>query len=152
MPRLIYIALDPKCFLHFWPHTPPSPRPSLLPWQLLCMTVSCMSCHRQWYFPWLCGALHHSRLVGWHAQSYEQLAHCDQWDNVGVKWATYLIVTCCHLGGENVSSCILQRKVVGCVPGSAASGHGAHVKCWWEEGATATPKDQTVCTHLCLLT
>lgn len=118
MPWLIYIALDPKCFLHFWPHAPPSPRASLLPWQLLCMTVSCMSCHRQWYFPRLCGALHHSRLVGWHAHSYKQLAYCDQWDNVGLKWATYLIVTCCHLKGENVSSCILQRKAVGYVPGS----------------------------------
>lgn len=84
-------------------HKPPA-------WQLLCMPVCCMTCHRQWYFLRLHGALHHSRLVVRHAESYKQLANCDHWNNVEMKWAIYLLVTYCRLKGEKSVILQLQKK------------------------------------------
>lgn len=128
VPLLHYIALELKCFLHFWPHRHlSSPRPSLLP-------VSSFA----WLFAaWLvtdngvsqdCGALHHSRLVGWHAQSCKQLADCSHWNSTEMKWASISLSHTVTSKVKTLSSCTSQRKALRCAWGSIrgmALGQGA---------------------------
>lgn len=128
------------------PHTPLFSQTKPPPCQLLCMTVCCMTCHRQWCFLrlWSFASLKISGLTCTVVQAAGRLQSLKQHgDEMGI----YLLVTYGHLKGENSLILHLPKKSIEmCLRFSQR--HGPRTGCTilnvdGGEGAAVTWNDQS---------